>query len=65
MPQSWRVLYQDGAQWKPVEAAAAGGTKLNAYNRVTFKPVTTPALRLEVQLKTGFSGGLLEWRVFE
>ena len=38
------------------------GVKPDAYNKVTFAPVTTTALRLEVQLQDGFSGGILRWR---
>jgi hypothetical protein len=34
-------------------------------NTVTFKPVTVKAVRLEVKLREGFSGGILEWRVGE
>jgi len=30
---------------------------------VTFNPVETQALRLEVQLQPEWSGGILEWRV--
>jgi DUF1680 family protein len=32
-------------------------------NRVTFEPVETRALRIEVQLEADWSGGILEWRV--
>ncbi|MGA2502197.1 MAG: beta-L-arabinofuranosidase domain-containing protein, partial [Tepidisphaeraceae bacterium] len=63
IPKSWRILYQDGSDWKPVEITGPYTTNLNAYNRIPFKPVNTPALRLEVQLQPGFSGGILEWRV--
>jgi uncharacterized protein len=62
VPQSWRLLYQDGKEWKPVAGAAAYGTQRDRYNRVTFTPVTTSALRLEVQLQPDFSGGILEWK---
>jgi hypothetical protein len=30
---------------------------------VTFQPVETTALRIEVQLQLEFSGGILEWKV--
>jgi hypothetical protein len=33
------------------------------FNSVTFSPVQTSALRLEVQLQEDFSGGILEWRI--
>ena len=63
VPQSWRLLYQDGGAWKPVAGAGACGTAMDAFNRVAFDPVETTALRAEVQLQPGWSGGILEWRV--
>ena len=63
VPQSWRLLYRDGKEWKPVPSASAYDTRPDRYNRVTFTPVTTTALRVEVQLRSGFSGGILEWKV--
>jgi hypothetical protein len=65
VPASWKVLYKEGENWKPVEAASACAVKPDTYNRVNFKPVRTPALRLEVQLQPDFSGGILEWKVRE
>jgi hypothetical protein len=62
-PQSWKLLYQDGEHWKPVENASEFGTAVDTYNRVRFKPVNTTGLRLEVQLKPDFSGGILEWKI--
>jgi hypothetical protein len=63
VPQSWRLLYKDGNAWKPVTGAAKYATEIDQYNRVTFLPVMTSALRIEVQLQPNWSGGLLEWRV--
>lgn len=63
VPQSWRLLYKDGNDFKPVAGASAYGTARDRYNKVTFAPITTTALRLEVQLQNGFSGGVLEWKV--
>jgi hypothetical protein len=65
VPQSWRLLYKDGDQWKPIAATTDYGVKRDQFNRVTFTPVTTTALRLEVQLQPKFSGGILEWRMSE
>ena len=62
VPQSWRLLYRDGTQWKPVGNASGYGVQRDSFNRVTFAPVTTTALRLEAQLQSGFSAGVLEWR---
>jgi hypothetical protein len=63
VPKSWRLLWRDGDEWKPVEAGSAYGVEKDKFNAVSFKPVTTKAIRLEVELQPGFSGGILEWRV--
>jgi hypothetical protein len=63
LPQSWRLLYREDGAWKEVRGASAYGVAPNRYNQVTFDPVTTSALRLEVQLEAGASAGILEWRV--
>ncbi|HQR31931.1 MAG TPA: glycoside hydrolase family 127 protein [Blastocatellia bacterium] len=63
VPQSWRILYKDGDQWKPVEVADAYGTAKNQYNTVRFKPVATSALRLEIIMQPNWSAGLQEWKV--
>ncbi len=65
VPASWRLLYKHGEEWKLVEATSPYATEPNAFNRVTFTPVETPALRIEAQLKPEWSGGMLEWRVEE
>jgi beta-L-arabinofuranosidase (glycosyl hydrolase family 127)/glycosyl hydrolase family 127 (putative beta-L-arabinofuranosidase)/F5/8 type C domain-containing protein len=65
VPQSWRVLYQDGERWKPVEQPSGYTTNLDRYNKVTFAPVQTTGLRIEVTLQPQFSGGILEWKVGE
>jgi hypothetical protein len=49
--------------WKPVANPSSYGTERDAYNRVTFDPVTTTGLKIEVQLQPQMSGGILEWKV--
>ena len=34
VPKSWRLLYKDGNDWKPVEAAGEFGVAKDAYNTV-------------------------------
>ncbi len=63
VPASWRILYKEGAEWKPVEASSPYGVARDAFNRVTFKPVTTNALKIEVTMQPKFSVGLQEWTV--
>ncbi len=63
VPRSWRLLYQSGGSWKPVSNPSGYATEMDRFNRVTFDPVETGGLRLEVQLQPEWSGGILEWRV--
>jgi len=63
IPKSWELLYKDGNNFKPVSNASSYGIDKDKFNKVTFSPVQTTALRLEVQLQQDFSGGILEWRV--
>lgn len=63
LPQSWRLRYREDGAWKEVRGGSTYGVARDRYNQVTFDPVTTSALRLEVQLEAGASAGILEWRV--
>ncbi len=63
VPESWRLLYRDGDQWKPVDSQDGLGVAKDRYNLVRFAPVTTAGLRIELQLQPKFSGGILEWKV--
>ena len=63
VPASWKLLTRDGGAWKPAKAADAFGTRKDTFNTVALEPVTTDALRLEVKLQPGVSGGILEVRV--
>jgi hypothetical protein len=63
VPASWRLVYRSDNAWKPVRATSPYGVQKDRFNRVTFDPVTTTILRLEVQLQPNVSGGILEWKV--
>jgi DUF1680 family protein len=63
VPASWRLLYKDGNDWKPMDAAGPFGTERDKYNVVSFKPVTTTALRIELRFQPNWSAGLQEWKV--
>jgi beta-L-arabinofuranosidase (glycosyl hydrolase family 127)/glycosyl hydrolase family 127 (putative beta-L-arabinofuranosidase) len=62
-PQSWRLLYKDGDTFKEVPNPSSYGIEKDKYNLTTFDPVTTSLLRIEVKLKSEFSGGILEVKV--
>lgn len=61
VPKSWRLLYWESGDWKPVTYEEAYGTDLDRFNPVHFKPVESTKFRIEAQLQPGFSGGILEW----
>jgi hypothetical protein len=63
VPASWRLLYRSGDEWLPVTSPGTYGVARNAWNSVTFAPVTTSALRIELSMQQGFSAGLQEWKV--
>jgi hypothetical protein len=63
VPESWSLLYREGTGWKPVHSATAFGVEKDKCNHVNFDPVTTTALRLEVQLEDGNTAGIIEWRI--
>lgn len=52
LPQSWRILYKDGEQWRPVSNHEPYGVRKDTFNRVTFDAVTTTAVRLEIEPTT-------------
>ena len=63
VPASWRILYKDGDDWKPVEAAGSYAVARDQFNSITFKPVTTTALRLEIQAQPEWPAGVQKWQV--
>ena len=63
VPDSWRLFYRDGRDWKPVETDGPYGVSANRFNVVRFAPVRTTGLRIEVQLAPKASAGVLEWQI--
>ena len=67
-PQSWTIQYWNGSAWADVTNASSYGTNLNAFNTVTFDPVSTTQLR--AVFNTGYTGtctgachavGVIQW----
>lgn len=63
IPKSWRLLYQDGGEWKPVPGTGTASATKDQFNTLSFPVLRTSTLRIETGLQPGFSGGILEWRV--
>ncbi len=64
VPKAWRISYKDASgNWVPVEDPSGYPLRKGAACEVRFKPVTTSAVRLEVDLPAELSAGLYEWDV--
>ena len=63
MPARWRLLYKNGDAWVPVTASTAYGVEKDRWNVVSFAPVTTTAVRLEITAQPGVSSGVIEWKI--
>jgi len=63
VPASWRLLYKDGNDWKPVAALGPYGVEKDGYNGVRFQPVATSGLRLEITMQPKWSAGIQKWKV--
>jgi DUF1680 family protein len=51
LPKSWRLLYKDGNDWKPVITSDSFPVAADQFIRVSFLPVTTSGLRIEIRLQ--------------
>lgn len=64
VPESWRLLYRDAdGAWVPVANPSAYGIAKGTPNYVTFTPVSTDALKIEIELPAKNSAGMFEWEV--
>lgn len=64
VPDSWKLYYKDGAgAWVPVVNTTSYGTVKGIGNEVSFTPVTTGALKMEIKLPAEYASGLFEWEV--
>lgn len=63
IPKSYKVLYLKDGKWLPVEVTSDSGIAKDKFNVIQFKPVTTKAIKLEVQQPEDNSSGIHEWAV--
>ena len=63
-PRSWRLVWKaDDGTWLPVKAHEEYKTSPDRLHRLSFEPVETSSLRIEVVLQLDFSCGILKWKV--
>lgn len=63
IPESWKILYKQGSEWKPISQLDEYKTTKDGWDNISFKPLKTSALRLEIQLQKEYSSGVHEWTV--
>ena len=66
-PRAWWLEYRDGNTWKPVSASTPYTSNANAFNTVSFTPVTTRCVRAMFDAstdgKTYAAVAAQEWQV--
>jgi DUF1680 family protein len=64
LPKQARLYFWDGMQFTPTDPSSVG-LKESHYNALSFSPVTTTRLRLELDSNGVSSTGILQWRVYD
>ncbi|MBP6610565.1 MAG: glycoside hydrolase family 127 protein [Paludibacter sp.] len=64
VPKSWRMFYADAnGEWKPVQTNSMYGTEKAKANFISFNPITTNSVRIEVELPDDNAAGIFEWEI--
>ncbi len=63
IPAAWKIYYKKDGEWVPVKPTSNYEIAKDKYNSVSFEPVQTTALKLEVQLPVDNASGIHEWIV--
>lgn len=61
IPESYKLFYRDGIDWKPVKNISEYKIEKDKFNRVNFDKVKTKGVRIEVKLQSNFASGIYEW----
>jgi hypothetical protein len=61
VPKSWKVLYRNAeGNFKPVDNNATYRTEKDTFNKVSFEPVKTNCIKIEIVLQERWSSGVQE-----
>ncbi|MFY7829946.1 MAG: beta-L-arabinofuranosidase domain-containing protein [Flectobacillus sp.] len=63
IPASYKIYYQKDGEWIPVKVINQSPIAKDQLNTVQFEPVTTKAIKMEVQLPVDNAAGVIEWAV--
>lgn len=60
-PAAWRLYYLKDGKWNEVKTKNDYGIQLDIINITDFEPVTTTAVKMEIDLPKECSSGIHEW----
>jgi len=64
LPKAWRLYFRDDkGAWQPVAGISDYPVRVKVPVTVTFPPVRTTAMKLEIDQPDGFCTGLYEWEI--
>lgn len=63
IPASYKIYYQKDGEWIPVKVINQSPIAKDQLNTIQFEPVTTKAIKMEVQLPVDNAAGVIEWAV--
>jgi len=63
LPKSWKILYLEEGTWRPVWSPDKYPVEKDRYNKIVFETVRTKSIRLEMQSRDGWAGGVHEWKI--
>jgi len=63
LPAGWLVLCRVNGQWTAPGIDNIDTIVKDGYSTITFDPVQADAIKIVVQLRKGYSAGILEWKV--
>ncbi len=64
LPASCNFQYWNGSAWVDFSNQTGRGVAANTFNVTTFTAVATDRIRLSITARSGYSTGILEWRVW-
>ena len=65
MPSGWGVQYFSNGKWLPLKAHGTYGNDMDSFGTFRFEQVETTAIRVALQIQSGWCAGILEMRSYE
>jgi hypothetical protein len=63
LPEAYKVYYLSEGKWKEITKHGNYPLLKDQMNSIEIAPIRTTALKMDIKLKAGYSGGILEWKI--